>query len=101
MLARVSSPLLALAGVVLAAVVQTPGQSFAEELPRLVAPVPAAPVSPPNHAVAIAPTVPAWLLAHVGDADGQISAFVLQRARAFYLQKVREGAVDNPCYFAF
>lgn len=101
MLARVSIPLLALAGVVLAAAVQTPGQSFAEELPWLVAPVPAAPVRPPNHAVAISPTVPAWLQAHVGDADGQISAFVLQRARAFYLQKVREGAVDNPCYFAF
>ena len=46
------------------------------------------------------PAVPAWLKAHVGDGDGQISAVVLQRARALYLQKLSQGAVDNPCYFA-
>lgn len=44
--------------------------------------------------------VPAWLKAHVGDGDGQISQVVLQRARARYLEKVSAGAVKNPCYFA-
>jgi hypothetical protein len=44
--------------------------------------------------------VPAWLKAHVGDGDGQISAVVLQRARALYLQKLSQGVVNNPCYFA-
>lgn len=44
--------------------------------------------------------VPAWLRAHVGEGDGQIAPVVLERARALYLRKVREGAVRNPCYFA-
>src|SRR5262245_42049536 len=44
--------------------------------------------------------IPAWLRAHVGEGDGQIAAVVLQRARALYRQKVSEGAVKNPCYFA-
>jgi len=44
--------------------------------------------------------VPAWLRAHVGEGEGQIAQVVLQRARALYLQKVSEGAVKNPCYFA-
>ena len=44
--------------------------------------------------------VPAWLKAHVGVGDGQIAQVVLQRARALYRQKVSEGAVKNPCYFA-
>jgi hypothetical protein len=44
--------------------------------------------------------VPAWLSAHVGEGEGQIAQVVLQRARALYLQKVREGAIKNPCYFA-
>ncbi len=44
--------------------------------------------------------VPAWLRAHVGEGEGQIAPVVLERARALYLQKVREGAVRNPCYFA-
>jgi hypothetical protein len=44
--------------------------------------------------------IPAWLKAHVGDGDGQIAPVVLQRARALYLQKVSEGTVKNPCYFA-
>ncbi|ESY66997.1 murein L,D-transpeptidase catalytic domain family protein [Mesorhizobium sp. M0051] len=44
--------------------------------------------------------VPAWLQAHVGDSDGQISQVVLERARALYLKKVAQGAVKNPCYFA-
>ena len=73
-------------------------RAFAEDLPWLVSPVPAAPVAPGAPA---ASGVPAWLQAHVGDGDGQISAVVLQRARGFYLQKVRQGAVNNPCYFAF
>jgi hypothetical protein len=45
-------------------------------------------------------TSPDWLQAHVGVGEGQISPVVLQRARAFYLNKVGEGAVSNPCYFA-
>lgn len=44
--------------------------------------------------------IPAWLQAHVGDDDGQISPVVLSRARALYLQKVAAGEVRNPCYFA-
>ncbi|MER9331554.1 hypothetical protein [Mesorhizobium sp. M0488] len=44
--------------------------------------------------------IPAWLRAHVGDSDGQISQVVLERARALYLKKVAQGAVKNPCYFA-
>ena len=44
--------------------------------------------------------IPAWLMAHVGEGEGQIAAVVLRRARALYLKKVAEGAVKNPCYFA-
>jgi hypothetical protein len=44
--------------------------------------------------------VPAWLGAHVGEGDGQIAPVVLQRARALYRQKVSQGIVNNPCYFA-
>jgi hypothetical protein len=44
--------------------------------------------------------VPAWLAAHIGEGDGQIAQLVLQRARALYQQKVKAGAVKNPCYFA-
>ncbi|ESY88881.1 murein L,D-transpeptidase catalytic domain family protein [Mesorhizobium australicum] len=44
--------------------------------------------------------IPAWLDAHVGDGDGQISQVVLERARALYLKKVAQGVVRNPCYFA-
>ena len=46
------------------------------------------------------PDIPAWLQAHVGDGDGQIAPLVLQRARTLYLQKLRDGTVNNPCYFA-
>ena len=53
-----------------------------------------------SFAVEQASDVPAWLRAHVGEGEGQIAQVVLQRARALYLQKVREGAVRNPCYFA-
>ena len=44
--------------------------------------------------------VPAWLRSHVGEGPSQIAQVVLQRARALYLQKVGEGVVKNPCYFA-
>ncbi len=51
-------------------------------------------------AVEQAAEIPAWLKVHVGEGDGQIAPVVLQRARALYLQKVSEGKVKNPCYFA-
>jgi hypothetical protein len=44
--------------------------------------------------------IPAWLRAHIGEGEGQIAQVLLQRARALYLEKVSEGAVKNPCYFA-
>jgi hypothetical protein len=44
--------------------------------------------------------VPPWLRAHVGESEGQIAQVILQRARALYFQKVRQGVVENPCYFA-
>ena len=91
---RVTSLLLAIVGLALFAALPGIPRSFAEELPWLISP-PSAPAAP------AAPGVPAWLQAHVGEGDGQISAVVLQRARGFYLQKAREGAVNNPCYFAF
>jgi hypothetical protein len=44
--------------------------------------------------------LPAWLTAHVGNHDGQITTVVLQRARALYQDKVSDGQVRNSCYFA-
>jgi hypothetical protein len=44
--------------------------------------------------------IPDWLKVHIGDGNGQIAAAVLLRARALYLEKVAEGKVTNPCYFA-
>ncbi len=44
--------------------------------------------------------IPAWLKAHIGIGEGQIAPVVLQRARAHYQQKLSEGAIKNPCYFA-
>jgi hypothetical protein len=44
--------------------------------------------------------VSAWLRANVGEGEGQIAQVVLQRAGALYLEKMREGVVKNPCYFA-
>ncbi len=44
--------------------------------------------------------IPAWLRPHTGTGAGQIAPVVLERARALYLQKVREGVVKNPCYLA-
>lgn len=60
----------------------------------------ALPVLPPSFAAQPSSEVPAWLRSRIGDGPGQISSVVLQRARALYLQKVSEGAVKNPCYFA-
>jgi hypothetical protein len=57
--------------------------------------------APPRAFAAERPSdIPAWLWAHVGEGEGQIAQVVLRRARALYLQKVREGAVKNRCYFA-
>jgi hypothetical protein len=66
----------------------------------LVAIAAALPGSPRSYAVELPWVIPAWLKAHVGEGEGQIAPVVLQRARALYLQKVSEGAVKNPCYFA-
>jgi len=43
--------------------------------------------------------VTAWLRDHIGEGEGQIAQVVLQRARELYLRKVKEGVVNNPCYF--
>jgi hypothetical protein len=56
--------------------------------------------SPRSFAAELPWVVPAWLQAHVGEGEGQIAPVVLQRARALYLQKLSDGAVKNPCYFA-
>lgn len=56
--------------------------------------------SPRAYGAAQPSPIPAWLRAQVGDGDGQIAPVVLQRARALYLRKVRDGAIRNPCYFA-
>jgi hypothetical protein len=60
----------------------------------------ALPGSPRSLAVEPSSDIPAWLRAHIGEGEGQIAPVVLARARALYLQKVSEGAVKNPCYFA-
>jgi hypothetical protein len=44
--------------------------------------------------------VPGWLQAYIGAGEDRIAQSVLQRARALYLQKVSDGIVKNPCYFA-
>ena len=54
----------------------------------------------PASAAGASAQVPPWLQAHVGDADGQISRVVLERARAPYERKSSDGTVRNPCYFA-
>src|ERR1700758_2154544 len=57
-------------------------------------------LSPKSFAAQQSSDVPAWLMAHIGEGEGQIAQVVLQRARALYQQKVGEGAVKNPCYIA-
>jgi hypothetical protein len=78
---RFTPLLLSIVGLVIIVVAALPGlpRSFATEQPS---------------------DIPAWLRAHVGYGEGQIAPVVLQRARSLYLQKVSEGAIDNPCYFA-
>ena len=56
--------------------------------------------SPRSFAAGQPSDVPAWLQAHIGDGDGQIAPIVLERARALYLRKTRDGTAKNPCYFA-
>ena len=56
--------------------------------------------SPRSFATEQASGIPAWLKAHVGEGEGQVAPVVLQRARALYLEKLSQGAVKNPCYFA-
>jgi len=60
----------------------------------------ALPASPRSFAAERPSPIPAWLKAHIGFGDGQIARVVLERARTLYLQKVHEGVVKNPCYFA-
>lgn len=57
-------------------------------------------IAAPSRALALSSAIPAWLQKHVGTGDGQIALLVLERARALYQDKVRSGAVNNPCYFA-
>lgn len=78
-----------------------PGPVSAEQLPWHVAPAVPVPLPPAAPAAPAVPGVPAWLQAHIGDGDGQISAVVLRRARAFHQKKMRAGTISNPCYFAF
>ncbi len=54
----------------------------------------------PERATALSSDIPAWLQKHVGTGDGQIAPVVLERARALYQQKTRQGKVSNPCYLA-
>jgi hypothetical protein len=77
---RLSSVVLKISGVIVAAFFLSAGsRCFAVEQPL---------------------ELPAWLGAHVGEGEGQIARVVLQRARALYFQKMREGTVRNSCYFA-
>lgn len=57
-------------------------------------------MAPSSLAGETAASLPAWLSAYVGEGDGQIARPVLDKARALYLRRVRDGAVRNPCYFA-
>lgn len=54
----------------------------------------------PSPSIAGPSGIPTWLKEHVGTGDGKIAPVVLQRARALYQQKRREGTVRNPCYLA-
>ena len=56
--------------------------------------------SPGSFAAEQLANIPPWLRAHIGEGEGQIAPVVLQRARGLYLEKVSQGAVKNPCYFA-
>lgn len=54
----------------------------------------------PAHAAEQSSRIPKWLQKHVGTGDGQIAPVVLQRARALYERKRRQGKIKNPCYLA-
>ena len=56
--------------------------------------------SPRSFAAELPWLVPNWLQNHVGEDEDQIAPLILQRARALYLKKVSEGAINNPRYFA-
>jgi len=90
------------AGLPVSPSVSVPPQMTATPPAQNTAPA-AEPSIPPKPAITVeeaARSMPTWLKAHVGEGDGQIAQVVLQRARALYLQKVSDGAVKNPCYFA-
>ena len=72
-------------------------RAVAQDLPWRGSLLPAVPAPP---APRTAHGLPAWLHTHMGNGEGQISPVVLRRARALYLQKLRERKVNNPCYFA-
>lgn len=55
---------------------------------------------PPAYAAAQTSDIPSWLRKHVGAVNGKIAPVVLQRARALYVRKFREGLVSNACYLA-
>ncbi|MEX0351137.1 MAG: hypothetical protein AB3N15_17065 [Paracoccaceae bacterium] len=57
-------------------------------------------ITAPSQASALSSAIPAWLQKHVGTGHGQIAPIVLERARALHQDKVRKGAVRNPCYLA-
>jgi hypothetical protein len=67
---------------------------------RLLALVAVASMAPRTTVAGQAADIPAWLMAHVGEGDGEIAPVVLERARALYRQKVKAGVVANACYFA-
>ncbi|MBO9447074.1 murein L,D-transpeptidase catalytic domain family protein [Ruegeria sp. R14_0] len=54
----------------------------------------------PSRGDALSKEIPAWLQKHVGTSEGQIAPIVLERARALYRKKLRQGEVSNPCYLA-
>ncbi len=56
--------------------------------------------APSSFAASSNADIPAWLQKHVGTGEGQIAPVVLQKARALYQQKLRQGEVRNPCYLA-
>ncbi len=53
-----------------------------------------------TRADALSADIPVWLQKHVGTGEGQIAPVVLERARALYQKKKRQGVVRNPCYLA-
>ncbi|MEQ9693561.1 hypothetical protein [Shimia sp. SDUM112013] len=54
----------------------------------------------PAKAATQTPAVPAWLEKHIGTGEGQIAPVVLERARALYYEKRRNGDIKNACYLA-